>query len=193
MLKAIPHKESPAGVALTAYDWTDIEAEARAAGVTAFCSKPMFMSDLRKSLLNALGQQKNEDEEVFPVTSETYNFRNRHLLLAEDNELNREIAYEILSEYGFIVDTAENGREALEKIAASKPGDYDLVLMDIQMPVMDGYEATKRIRALNDSRLASISVVAITANAFEEDKSNAYRAGMNGHIAKPIKINELIT
>ncbi|MGN0687023.1 MAG: response regulator [Oscillospiraceae bacterium] len=179
-------------IILTAYDWSDIEAEARAAGVTSFCSKPMFMSDLRDSLLNALGHQKKEEESVLPVTEQTAGFKGKRLLLVEDNELNREIAYEILNEYGFIVDTAENGKIAVDTIAASKHGDYDLVLMDIQMPVMNGYEATMGIRALEDTLLAAVPIVAMTANAFDEDRKAAADCGMNGFISKPINMEEVI-
>lgn len=179
-------------IILTAYDWSDIEDEARAAGVTAFCSKPMFMSDIRDSLMNALGHQQKEEQNVLPVTKETDNFKGKRLLLVEDNELNREIAFEILNEYGFIVDTAENGKEAVDKVAVSKPGDYDLVLMDIQMPVMDGHEATRQIRALADSELANVPVVAMTANAFDEDRRAAEECGMNGFISKPINMEEVI-
>ncbi|MGN0598553.1 MAG: response regulator [Oscillospiraceae bacterium] len=179
-------------IILTAYDWSDIEVEARAAGVTAFCSKPMFMSDLRDSLLNALGHRKKEEENVLPFTKETDSFKGKRLLLVEDNELNREIAYEILGEYGFIVDTAENGKEAVDIIAASKPGKYDLVLMDIQMPVMNGYEATKSIRALKNTALAAVPIVAMTANAFDEDRRAAAECGMNGFISKPINMEEVV-
>ena len=178
-------------IILTAYDWTDIEVEAKAAGVTAFCSKPMFMSDLRETLLTALGQSQTEtDDSVLPGGSP--DFRGKHILLAEDNELNREIAVEILSKYGFVVDTAENGVEAVEKIKESKPGDYDLVLMDVQMPLMDGGEAARQIRALPDPALAKIPILAMTANAFEEDRKSALECGMNGFLSKPINIEELI-
>ena len=179
-------------IILTAYDWSDIEVEARAAGVTGFCSKPMFMSDLRESLLNALGHQRAEEENVLPVSEETQSFKGKRLLLVEDNELNREIAFEILNEYGFIVDAAENGKEAVDKVAASKPGYYDLVLMDIQMPIMNGYEATRGIRALDNAALSAIPIVAMTANAFDEDRRAAAECGMDGFISKPINMTEVI-
>ena len=178
-------------IILTAYDWTDIEAEAKAAGVTAFCSKPMFMSDLRETLLTALGQSRTETDDSI-LSGGSPDFHGRHILLAEDNELNREIAVEILSKYGFIVDTAENGAEAVKKIKESKPGAYDLVLMDVQMPIMDGGEATRQIRALPDPALAKIPILAMTANAFEEDRKSALECGMNGFLSKPINIEELI-
>ena len=177
-------------IILTAYDWTDIEVEARAAGVTAFCAKPMFMSDLRESLLTALGEA--EAKQNTSVVAEVENFKGKRLLLVEDNDLNREIAFEILNEYGFIVDTAENGKIAVDTIAASQHGYYDLVLMDIQMPVMNGYEATKNIRALEDTELACVPIVAMTANAFDEDKKTAAVCGMNGFISKPINLDDII-
>lgn len=178
-------------IILTAYDWNDIEEEAKAAGVTGFCSKPMFMSDLRDTLLNAFGQlQEERKTNLLPDTSA--NFSGKHLLLVEDNELNREIALEILGEYGFRIDTAENGEVALKKVKASRPGDYDLILMDIQMPVMNGYEATKRIRLLENPEQSSIPIIAMTANAFDEDRKEAADCGMNGFLSKPIDLKEVI-
>ena len=179
-------------IILTAYDWSDIEVEARAAGVTAFCSKPMFMSDLRETLMTALGQQEARKKHILPSPHESEYFKGKHLLLAEDNELNREIALEILGKYGFVTDTAEDGAAAVEKVAASRPGDYDLVLMDIQMPVMDGCEATRAIRKLKEPALANIPILAMTANAFDEDRNAAMACGMNGFLSKPIQIEELI-
>lgn len=180
-------------IILTAYDWTSIEAEAKAAGVTAFCSKPMFLSDLRETLLTALGQQASEvSTSILPELQTSSGFREKQLLLAEDNELNREIAMELLGAYGFRIDTAENGAEALEKVAMSRPGQYDLILMDIQMPIMNGYEATRRIRALENPRLAEIPILAMTANAFDEDRKAAMECGMNGFLSKPIQLDEII-
>ncbi|MDD6050564.1 MAG: response regulator [Clostridiales bacterium] len=179
-------------IILTAYDWFDIEDEARAAGVTAFCAKPMFMSDLRQTLMSALGQMEPEQDSALLPDDTHSAFREKKLLLVEDNELNREIALEILSEYGFIIDIAENGLEAVEKVSAAKPGDFDLVLMDVQMPIMDGYEATRRIRALSDPHLASIPILAMTANAFDEDRKAAATYGMNGFLSKPIDMDELV-
>ena len=178
-------------IILTAYDWSDIEVEAKAAGVTAFCSKPMFMSDLRETLMNALGQKQTDaEQELLP--EENADFKDKHILLVEDNELNREIAQEILREYGFQVDTAENGAVAVEKVSAAAPGSYDLILMDVQMPVMDGYTATRTIRALDDPARAKLPILAMTANAFDEDRRNALESGMDGFLSKPIVIGDLV-
>ena len=178
-------------IILTAYDWSDIEVEAKAAGVTAFCSKPMFMSDLRETLMSALGQKLTDaPQELLP--EKNADFKDRHILLVEDNELNREIAQEILREYGFQVDTAENGEVAVEKVSTAAPGSYDLVLMDVQMPVMDGYTATRKIRALDDPARAKLPILAMTANAFDEDRRNALESGMNGFLSKPIVIGDLV-
>ena len=177
-------------IILTAYDWSDIEGEAKAAGVTAFCSKPMFLSDLRDTLLTAIGHTQTEVQDILP--GKNADFCGRHILLVEDNELNREIAVAILHEYGFLVDTAENGAVAVEKIRTSDPGRYDLVLMDVQMPVMDGCTATRRIRALKDPARAAVPIVAMTANVFEEERKRAFDCGMNGFLSKPIVIEELI-
>ena len=178
-------------IILTAYDWSDIEVEAKAAGVTAFCSKPMFISDLRETLMSALGQKLTDaSQELLP--EKNADFKGKHILLVEDNELNREIAQEILREYGFRVDTAENGEVAVEKVSTAAPGSYDLVLMDVQMPVMDGYTATRKIRALDDPARAKLPILAMTANAFDEDRRNALESGMNGFLSKPIVIGDLV-
>ena len=184
------HDDTPI-IILTAYDWSDIEVEAKAAGVTAFCSKPMFMSDLRETLMSSLGQ-KPADAVQRLLPEKNADFKGKHILLVEDNELNREIAQEILREYGFLVDTAENGAVAVEKVSTAAPGSYDLVLMDVQMPIMDGYTATRKIRALDDPALAKLPILAMTANAFDEDRRNALESGMNGFLSKPIVIGDLV-
>ena len=184
------HDDTPI-IILTAYDWSDIEVEAKAAGVTAFCAKPMFMSDLRETLMSALGQ-KPADAVQRLLPEKNADFKGKHILLVEDNELNREIAQEILQEYGFLVDTAENGAVAVEKVSTAAPGSYDLVLMDVQMPIMDGYTATRKIRALDDPARAKLPILAMTANAFDEDRRNALESGMNGFLSKPIVIDDLV-
>ena len=178
-------------IILTAYDWSDIEVEAKAAGVTAFCSKPMFMSDLRETLMSALGQKQTDAAQGL-LPEKNADFKGKQILLVEDNELNREIAQEILREYGFLVDTAENGAVAVEKVSTAAPGSYDLVLMDVQMPIMDGYTATRKIRALDDPARATLPIIAMTANAFDEDRRNALESGMNGFLSKPIVIGDLV-
>ena len=178
-------------IILTAYDWSDIEVEAKAAGVTAFCSKPMFMSDLRETLMSALGQKQTDAAQGL-LPEKNADFKGKQILLVEDNELNREIAQEILREYGFRVDTAENGAVAVEKVSTAAPGSYDLVLMDVQMPIMDGYTATRQIRALDDPARAKLPILAMTANAFDEDRRNALESGMNGFLSKPIVIGDLV-
>ena len=175
-------------IVLTAYDWSDIEDEAREAGVTAFCSKPLFPSELHSCLLSVVGtEQKSRTEQMKTPAVHT-----GRILLAEDNELNQEIAQAILEEAGFQLEIADNGQIALEMVRASQPGYYQVVLMDVQMPVMNGYDATRAIRKLENPHLSSIPILAMTANAFEEDKREALRAGMNGHIAKPIDVGELM-
>ncbi len=178
--------ESKPIIILTAYDWTEIEEEARAAGVTAFCTKPLFMSELREALVGHV----QDSEEVAEVSDEV--FEGKRILLVEDNALNQEIAATILEEKGFVVDVAGDGTEAVEKMEAAAPDRYDLILMDIQMPRMDGYEATRRIRSLEDSTKANIPIYAMTANAFDEDRQKALEAGLNGHIVKPIDIEKLM-
>ena len=177
--------ESKPIIILTAYDWADIEQEAREAGVTAFCSKPLFMSELR----DVLSQPYRVKKEETPAAP--YRFEGKKALLVEDNLLNQEIAQAILQDAGFTVDTADDGDVAVERLQDSKQGEFDLVLMNIQMPKMDGYAATRQIRTL-PSDAANVPIVAMTANAFEEDKQKTIRAGMNAHIAKPIEARRLM-
>lgn len=171
-------------IILTAYDWTDIEEEAKAAGVTAFCAKPLFMSDLKSVLLAANNMESKEEE----VSWTAKDFGGKRILLVEDNELNREIAQSILEEVGFVVETAPDGTDAVEMMSKASENYYDAILMDVQMPVMDGYEATRTIRALPRGDVKNIPIIAMTANAMEEDKEAALKNGMNAHIAKPIDI-----
>lgn len=172
-------------IVLTAYDWSDIETEAKEAGVTTFCSKPLFLSELRRCLYSVVNQEEEDKEEKDRNPRQCHTGR---ILLAEDNELNQEIAAAILGDAGFDTEIANNGEEAVNLLANSEPGYYQLILMDVRMPIMDGYEAARTIRALEDKELASIPIIAMTANAFEEDKKEAIHCGMNGHLAKPIDI-----
>ena len=178
-------------IIVTAYDWTAFEEEARNAGATAFCNKPVFLSELRDVLLAATSRTEPELQTV-SIPDLSRQLQGKRLLLAEDNELNREIAEELLSDSGFVVETAEDGTVALEKVKNSVPGYYALILMDIQMPRMNGYDAARAIRALEDPKLAAIPIVAMTANAFDEDRKRALESGMNAHIAKPIDIKKLL-
>ena len=173
-------------IVLTAYDWTDIEEEAKEAGVTAFCAKPLFMSELRDVLSKPFCQVRKEK------ASRDARFIGRSILLVEDNALNREIAQTILEDAGFIIDTANDGAVAVEKVRSSRLGQYDLVLMDIQMPEMDGYEATHQIRLIDRPDIAALPIIAMTANAFVEDKQKSVDAGMNGHLSKPIIREDLL-
>ena len=174
-------------IILTAYDWSDIEDEAMAAGVTAFCAKPLFMSDLKKALLSAMKLSASETSEgaVWQISD----FNGKRILLVEDNELNREIAEVILDEAGFLIETAPDGTDAVEMVKHSEEGYYDAILMDIQMPVMNGYEATRTIRTMNRHDVKTLPIIAMTANALEEDKETALKNGMNAHIAKPLDMD----
>ena len=173
-------------IILTAYDWSDVEQEAREAGVTAFVAKPLFMSELRAALTHT------QPEEPLMKLPQHTDYTGKKILLVEDNELNREIATAILEEAGLQVDAVEDGTDAVQRMTETPEDSYDLILMDIQMPRMDGYTATRKIRALSNPKKASIPIVAMTANAFDEDRQKAFSAGMNAHIAKPINVTVLI-
>lgn len=175
-------------IILTAYDWSDIEQEAREAGVTAFCAKPLFVSELYDVLQNAASRPgATEDKKIIEIEA----FKGKEILLVEDVELNREIAETILTEAGFHVNSVEDGKQAVDYMESEKGYNVDLILMDVMMPVMDGYEATQKIRQLKDENKAKIPIIAMTANAFEEDAKAAIEAGMNAHMAKPIRIESL--
>ena len=173
-------------IVLTAYDWEDFEVEARAAGVTAFVSKPIFMSELREVLTRPIDNDACEDTQ-----EQTFDYSDKHALLVEDNELNREIATAILEETGMTIDSVTDGDEAVAAVVDAPAGTYDVVLMDVQMPRMDGYTATREIRTLADNDKANVPIVAMTANAFDEDRRKALESGMNGHIIKPVSIESI--
>ena len=180
-------------IILTAYDWADIKEEAAQAGVTAFCSKPLFMSELRDVLTQPFLSSKDEQAEKKKSEQEELpDFTGKRVLLAEDNSMNQMIAEAILTNVGLEVEFAGDGTEAVEKMESVPAGYYDMILMDIQMPKMNGYEATKQIRAMEDKAKAEIPIVAVTANVFDEDRKIAMEAGMNGHLAKPYDISAIM-
>lgn len=173
-------------IIISAYDWSVIEPEARLAGANAFIGKPLFKSRVIELFRNLMGKQSVPDTKTLQDVMSQDDFSGKRILLVEDNELNAEIAVEILEMAGLTVETADNGRAAVERIAAVQPFYYDLVFMDIQMPIMDGYEATTAIRKLPREDTQTLPIVAMTANAFSSDVQAALHAGMNGHIAKPL-------
>ncbi len=178
-------------VILSAFDWSDIEQEAREAGVQAFVEKPLFRSRLIYALRSVLAQGSMEGET--PVSElEEENFTGKRVLLVEDNKLNREIAVELLSSIDIQVEEAEDGAQAVKMVEQAEPGHYDLIFMDVQMPVMNGYEATRAIRKLDRPDAATLPIIAMTANAFADDIREAKEAGMDGHISKPVEIPKLV-
>ena len=174
---------------ISAYDWSDIAEEARAAGISGFLSKPLFKSTLFYGL-SRFAEPASAKADAAPKLAP--DFTGRHLLLAEDSALNWEIARDLLSSYGFALDWAENGRLCVERFQASQADHYDAILMDIRMPVMDGYQAARAIRAMDRPDAREIPIIAMTADAFSEDIRRAMDSGMSAHIAKPIDIRELL-
>ncbi len=179
-------------IILSAYDWSAIGQEAIEAGVNEFIAKPLFKSRLVYVMKKVLLGQKDDGKQEEEVLKQEEQFVNKRLLLVEDNAMNMEIAYEILTMSGFSVDKAEDGRAAVDRLLETEPGTYRVVLMDIQMPVMNGYEATRAIRRSGRADLEKLPIIAMTADAFYADIKKAEEAGMNGHIAKPIDINNLM-
>lgn len=177
-------------IIISAYDWSPIEEHARKSGVNDFIAKPFFASTLHDVLISTI-QRYGVVEAISETDDQKYDFSGKRILLVEDNEFNREIAREFLEMVNAEVEDAKNGQEAVEKFLASAAGYYDLILMDVQMPVMDGYDATKTIRASEHPDANAIHILALTANAFSEDVAHAIASGMNGHIAKPIDMLEL--
>ena len=173
---------------VSAYDWTQIEDDAKQAGVNGFISKPLFRSSLFKKISEVLGLEENI------VTQEENNsdLADMNILVVEDMDVNWEVISTLLEMYGIKSRRAENGKIAVDMLRNIKPTEYDVVFMDIQMPVMNGLEATRKIRKLENPYAASIPIIAMTADAFSENVAECFDAGMNGHIAKPIDINNVI-
>ena len=175
-------------IIMTAYDWISIEHEAKLAGVNLLMSKPMFKSSLISAFSRALGEK---EEQVQQATGADYDFTGRRVLLAEDNAINTEVAVMLLESKGFAVETAENGLRAMECFSKSEPGYYDAILMDIRMPLMDGLTAATNIRHLSNEDARTVPIIAMTANAFDDDIEKSKAAGMNAHLAKPIEPDRL--
>ncbi len=178
-------------IILSAYDWTDVEAKARGAGIKTFIEKPLFRSRLVYALKSVLANNEKTAKLDTAELRET-SYEGKRVLLVEDNELNREIACELLSFINVEVEQAEDGKIAVEKIEQNPPHYYDLVLMDIQMPVMNGYEAARRIRSLGRGDTDDLPIIAMTANAFADDIKEALDSGMNDHLAKPVEVSKLL-
>lgn len=179
--------DNAVAVMISVADWSDIEDEAKSYGVNNFLAKPVMPSTLYDNI-HAL--TKNNLVRAPVRSGNEFDWHGKTVLLAEDIEINREIVYSLLEDTGLTIESAENGREAIDKFAAA-PGKYDLILMDVQMPVIDGLAATRAIRALPIPEAASVPILAMTANAFKEDREIAFAAGMNGHVAKPIEVASL--
>ena len=178
-------------IILSAYDWSDIETDALNAGIDAFIEKPLFKSRLTKVLKDVLGLGSAEKPATALETFKQQDFSGKRVLLVEDNELNIEVAAELLDIVGIQVDQALNGQLAVNCVLEHEPGYYDLIFMDIQMPVMNGYESTRAIRSSDREDLKRIPIVAMTADAFADDIRKSEEAGMNGHISKPVDIEKL--
>ncbi len=168
--------------------YSGVEEAAYSSGVSAFIEKPLFLSDVKKIIKSAMNIHDTETEERSIAQEE---FMGRRILLAEDNKMNQEIAITILEEAGFFVDLAENGEMAVTKVTNHPPRHYDIILMDIQMPIMDGYEATRQIRAMEEEGKKDVPIIAMTADAFFEDRQAALACGMNEHLAKPVDLERL--
>lgn len=174
-------------ILISAYDWSEFETEAREAGISGFISKPLFKSTLFYGLRKHMGVEAKDDEDGGDV-----DLNGHRILVAEDNDLNWEIIEELLTDIGLELEWAENGKICIDKFLASEPGYYELILMDIRMPVMNGYDATEAIRALSREDAKAIPIIAMTADAFSEDIQHCLECGMNAHTAKPINLNEVV-
>ncbi|MBD5460812.1 MAG: response regulator [Lachnospiraceae bacterium] len=172
---------------LTAYDWSDIEQEAMEIGVDHFMPKPFFLSNFKEAVKRIMGSQNKSELPQSDIV------QGKHVLVVDDLKVNRFILVKLLGTLGAVCDTADNGQEAVEKFQASQPDEYDLILMDVQMPVMDGYTATRTIRSSSHPSARSVPIIAMTANAFVDDVREAIESGMDAHIAKPVQIDNLKT
>lgn len=186
-LRRIISEEMPL-ILISAYDWSEFEVEARDAGINGFISKPLFKSTLYHELKKYMGV-----DDAMNKIDKDVELLGRHVLVAEDNDLNWEILKELLTDVGMELEWAENGKICLEKFQASEPGQYDVILMDIRMPIMNGYETTQAIRALERPDAQTIPIIAMTADAFSEDIQHCMECGMNAHTAKPINLDEVIS
>ncbi len=175
-------------ILISAYDWSEFETEAKEAGIDGFIAKPLFKSTLFYGLKKYMGVEEQQDKE-----EKDADLSGLHILAAEDNDLNWEILNELLTDLGMELDWAENGQICVEKFQESEQGHYDAILMDVRMPILNGYEATQKIRALNRPDAQTIPIIAMTADAFSEDIKRCLDSGMNAHTAKPINLNEIIS
>ena len=173
---------------VSAYDWSDIEDQAKEVGASGFVSKPLFRSTLYDKINDLIGK---ESESLEPEDDYS-DLEGLHILIAEDNDVNWEIISAILAMYGITTDRAENGRICVDMMREAEKGSYELIFMDVQMPEMNGLDATRAIRKLEDPWASSIPIVAMTADAFSENVTECLDAGMNGHIAKPVDIKLVI-
>jgi signal transduction histidine kinase/CheY-like chemotaxis protein len=181
-------------IIISAYDWSDIEQEARKAGANAFIGKPLFKSKIVHLFRSLVGDSgEGEEEKSMPLTElEEMNLEGKRILLVEDNEINTEVATEILGMTGVAIECSPNGSDAVDKITSAEDGYYDMILMDIQMPIMNGYEAASAIRSMDRAYTKKVPIIAMTANAFAEDIMAAKSVGMNGHIAKPLDLEQIV-
>lgn len=186
-IRKIVHTDMPI-ILISAYDWSEFETDAKEAGIDGFISKPLFKSTLFYGLKKYMGVEEIQDN-----SDKSDDLKGRRILVAEDNEMNWEIIDDLLTDAGMELEWAENGKLCVEKFEKSEPGYYDAVLMDVRMPVMDGYEATRSIRALGRPDAQDIPIIAMTADAFSEDIKRCLDSGMNAHTAKPVNLDEVLS
>jgi CheY-like chemotaxis protein len=192
-IKSLTGGETPI-IILSAFDWSEVEQEAVSLGISGFIEKPLFKSRLVHVLKQAIGLNENAAESLKEITAGK-EYKDMRVLLVEDNELNIEVAGELFNAIGIQTEVAGNGKQAVDKLSSTSPGYFDMVFMDIQMPIMNGYQAAKTIRSMKRKDLKNIPIIAMTADAFADDVRKSEEAGMNGHISKPVdiaKIKEMV-